>query len=75
MSYVKLLDPGMNRLNSLIKCNEHLSIALAELNKVAGGSYVGSISDLKKLISVKIKLENIIKGTALGEFTEKRRIK
>ena len=65
----------MNRLNSLINCNKHLSIALAELNKVAGGSYVGSLSELKKLISVKIKLENIIKATEHGEFTEKRRIK
>jgi hypothetical protein len=60
----------MDKLQRLIKCNEHLSIALAELGKIAGGSYVGSLEDLKKLIAVKIRLENIIINTKLGEKTE-----
>jgi len=63
------------KLHRLIKCNEHLSIALAELGKIAGGSYVGSLSDLKKLIAVKIKLENIIKDTEIGQISETRRFR
>ena len=62
----------MDRLDRLKKCNEHLSIALAELNKIAGGSYVGSLADLKDLISVKIKLETVIKKTERGERLENK---
>jgi hypothetical protein len=66
----------MDKLQSLIKCNEHLSIALAELGKIAGGSYVGSLEELKKLIAVKIKLENIIRNTRMGETeTMRKRLK
>lgn len=43
----------------LSNVNEHLSIALAEFNKIAGGSYVGSLREFKDLVSVKIKLERI----------------
>ena len=57
-------------LQGLIKCNEHLSIALSELGKIAGGSYVGSLGELKKLIAVKIKLENIIRDTKKGQMIE-----
>ena len=65
----------MNKLDRLRKCNEHLAIALAELGKIAGGSYVGSLRELKKLISVKIKLENIVKETERGEIRESKLIK
>lgn len=63
----------MNKLERLKKCNEHLNIALAELGKIVGDSYVGSLGELKKLISVKLKLENIITGTERGERWESRR--
>lgn len=65
----------MTKLDRLKKCNEHLNIALAELGKIAGGTYVGGLRDLRKLISVKLKLENIIKETERGERLESRRIK
>lgn len=49
----------MDKAERLIKVNTHLGIALAELNKIAGGSYAGSLRELKELISVKLKLERI----------------
>lgn len=63
----------MTKLDRLKKCNDHLAIALSELGKIAGGTYVGSLRELKKLIAVKIKLENIIKETERGYRFESRR--
>ena len=62
----------MDRLDRLKKCNVHLSIALAELNKIAGGSYVGSMGDLRELICVKLKLESVIKKAERVERWENK---
>ena len=48
----------VRELESLIKVNKHLGIALSELTNTH--SYVGSLREQKSLISVKLKLEAII---------------
>lgn len=59
----------VRELESLMKVNKHLGIALSELS--ATHSYVGSLREQKKLISVKLKLENIIEKTLKAEKLSK----
>jgi hypothetical protein len=49
----------LNKVKILNDVNNHLTIALAEFNKIVGGSYAGSLREFKDLVSVKIKLERI----------------
>ena len=51
----------VRELESLIKVNKHLGIALSELTNTH--SYVGSLREQKSLIRVKLKLEGIIERT------------
>ena len=53
------------RLDSLIKINKHLGIALSELSKTQ--PYVGSLRETHRLISVKLKVEGIIEKTLKAE--------
>lgn len=48
------------------KVNEHLSIALAELGTIAGSghAYIQSLSDFKKLVHIKLKLDPIVARVA-----------
>jgi len=52
-------------LESLMKVNKHLGIALSELSTTH--SYIGCLSEQKKLISVKLKLESIMEKTLKQE--------
>jgi hypothetical protein len=52
-------------LDSLIKINKHLGIALSELSKTQ--PYVGSLRETHRLISVKLKVESIIEKTLKAE--------
>ena len=59
----------VRELESLIKVNKHLGIALSELTNTH--SYVGSLREQKSLISVKLKLEAIIERTLEAEKLSK----
>jgi hypothetical protein len=59
----------VRELESLIKVNKHLGIALAELTNTH--SYIGSLREQKKLISVKLKLEAIMERTLQAEKSSK----
>jgi hypothetical protein len=54
-----------DRLDSLIKINKHLGIALSELSKTQ--PYVGSLRETHRLISAKLKIESIIEKTLKAE--------
>lgn len=41
--------------------NEHLSIALGEFSKYVGSLHLGSLTEYKDLVRIKLKLEHIIK--------------
>lgn len=46
---------------------EHLvTLALAKLNSYAGGTYVGDLRELKDLVGIKLKLEQIQRRVAAG---------
>ena len=55
----------VKELESLIKVNKHLGIALSELTNTH--SYIGSLREQKKLIGVKLKLEGVIERTLKAE--------
>jgi hypothetical protein len=55
----------IRELDSLLKVNKHLGIALIELTKTH--SYVGCLLEQKKLVSVKLKLEGIMERTLKAE--------
>ena len=52
-------------IDSLIKINKHLGIALSELSKTQ--PYVGSLRETHRLISAKLKVEGIIEKTLKAE--------
>jgi hypothetical protein len=52
-------------LDSLIKINKHLGIALSELSKTQ--PYIGSLRETHRLIRVKLKVESIIEKTLKAE--------
>jgi len=55
----------MKKLESLIKINKCLGIALAEITNTH--SYIGSSREQQQLIAVKLKLEGIIERTMRAE--------
>ena len=59
----------VGELESLIKVNKDLGIALSELTNTH--SYLGSLREQKTLISVKLKLEGIIERTLQAEKSSK----
>ena len=56
-------------LESLMKVNRHLGIALSELTKTH--SYIGVLSEQRRLIKVKLKLESIMEKTLKAEVLAK----
>ena len=54
-----------DRLDSLIKINKHLGIALSELSTTQ--PYIGSLRETHKLIRVKLRVESIIEKTLKAE--------
>ena len=56
-------------LESLMKVNKHLGIALSELSTTH--SYIGCLREQKKLISVKLKLESLMEKTLKQEKLDK----
>jgi hypothetical protein len=61
-----MIEPKEYRdLESLMKVNKHLGIALSELTKTH--SYVGVLTEQRRLIKVKLRLETIIEQTLKAE--------
>ena len=65
------LPREVKELESLIKVNKHLGIALSELTQTH--SYLGSLREQRKLVSVKLKVEAIIERTLKAEKLAKDR--
>jgi len=56
-------------LESLMKVNKHLGIALSELSTTH--SYIGSLREQRKLISINLKLESLMEKTLKQEKLDK----
>lgn len=64
-----MIPKETRELESLIKVNKHLGIALSELTNTH--SYIGSLREQRNLISVKLKLEGIIERTLKADRSAK----
>lgn len=53
------------KIDSLVKINKHLGIALSELSNTQ--PYLGSWRETRRLISAKLKVESIIEKTLKAE--------
>lgn len=62
-----------DNLASIQKVNKHLGIALAELTNNPG-VYPGVLREQRKLIKLKLKLENIIEIISREETRAKKRV-
>jgi len=56
-------------LESLMKVNKHLGIALSELTKTH--SYIGVLAEQRRLIKIKLRLESIMERTMKAEILAK----
>jgi hypothetical protein len=56
-------------LESLMKVNKHLGIALSELTDT--DSYVGVLVEQRRLIKIKLRLESIMERTLKAEILAK----
>jgi hypothetical protein len=63
----------IQKLKDFEKANEYLSRALALLD--GNQSYVLNLTHYKQLVSIKLKLENLIKGTKADFIWAEKRIK
>lgn len=62
-----------DNLASIQKVNKHLGIALAELTNNPS-LYVGALQEQRKLIKLKLRLENIIEIISREENRAKKRV-
>ena len=59
------------KLKALGEVDELVTRALAKLNCYAGGTYVGDLQELKDLVGIKLKLEQVQKRVNRGYAWEK----
>lgn len=59
------------KLKAIGEVSDLVTLALAKLNRYAGGTYVGSIRELKDLVGLKLKLEQVQRRVAAGYRSEK----
>ena len=65
-----MIEPKEYRdLESLMKVNKHLGIALSELTNTH--SYIGVLVEQRRLIKVKLRLESIMERTLKAEVLSK----
>ncbi len=65
-----MIPREVKELESLIKVNKHLGIALSELTNTH--SYIGCLREQRRLISTKLKLEGILERTLKAENLSKK---
>jgi len=58
-------------LESLMKVNKHLGIALSELTKTH--SYIGILTEQRRLIKIKLRLESVMERTLKAEVLAKNK--
>lgn len=61
------------KLKALAEVDELVTLAVAKLNRYAGGTYIGDLRELKDLVGVKLKLEQIQRRVAAGYSWESRK--
>jgi hypothetical protein len=55
-----------SKLKTLQEIDDLLAKSLGKLNRIAGGAYIGSLRELKDLVGVKLKIEQIKRRISAG---------
>ncbi len=67
-----MLPYKQRKLKALGEVEYHVTLALAKMNRFSG-MYIGDLRDLKDLVGVKLKLEQIQRKVSAGHKWEKAR--
>ena len=67
-----MLPYKQKKLKALAEVEYHITMALAKMNKFSG-LYIGDLRDLKDIVGVKLKLEQLQRRVAAGHRWEKSR--
>lgn len=67
-----MLPYKKRKLKALAEVEELVTLALAKMNKF-GGMYIGDLRDLKEIVGIKLKLEQLQRRVAAGHRWEKAR--
>lgn len=67
-----MLPYKQRKLKALGEVEYHVTMALAKMNRF-NGVYIGELRELKDLVGIKLKLEQIQRKVAAGYKWEKRR--
>ncbi len=67
-----MLSHEQRKLKALEEVEHHITIALAKINAYPG-IYIGSLRELKDIIGLKLKLEQVQKRVYAGHRWEKRK--
>ena len=68
----KVLPYKKRKLKALGEVEHHVTMALAKMNKFSG-MYIGDLRELKDLVGIKLKLEQIQRRVSAGHRQEQRR--
>jgi hypothetical protein len=67
-----MLPYKQRKLKALGEVEYHVTMALAKMNRFSG-VYIGDLRELKDLVGIKLKLEQIQRRVAAGHKWEKKR--
>lgn len=67
-----MLPYKKRKLRALSEVEYHVTLALAKMNKFSG-MYIGSLRDLKDLVGIKLKLEQLQRRVSAGYKWEESR--
>ncbi len=67
------ISSKQEKYEALVKTAKHLNIALGELSKICGSSYVGSLREFKDMVKAKLLLDHILEKMHKGVSMETKR--
>lgn len=67
-----MLPYQKRKLKALSEVEHHITLALAKMNKFPG-MYIGDLRDLRDIVGIKLKLEQLQRRVTNGHKWEKRR--
>lgn len=67
-----MLPYKKRKLKALAEVEELVTLALAKMNKFSG-MYIGDLRDLKEIVGIKLKLEQLQRRVVAGHKWEKSR--
>jgi len=67
-----MLPYQQKKLKALAEVEYHVTMALAKMNKFSG-MYIGDLRDIRDIVGIKLKLEQVQRKVVAGHKWEKRK--